>query len=65
MFFPSVWTPSRRFHVAELGWGVVLICCGFYDIFVTRKGYFVYVLLQGIAFLVTGFDYIGTHIPTS
>ncbi|CAA6665202.1 unnamed protein product [Spirodela intermedia] len=48
----------------ELGWGVVLVCCGFYDVFVTKKGYFVYVLLQGFAFLVTGFDCVGTHIPT-
>ena len=54
-----------RFHLPELGWGVLLVCCGLYDMLVTQKSYFIYVLPQGIAFLVTGFDYVGTHVPPS
>ena len=53
---------ARR-HLPELGWGILLICCGMHDMLVTKRKYFLYVLPQGIAFLVTGFDYVGTHVP--
>ncbi|MQM18967.1 hypothetical protein Taro_051967 [Colocasia esculenta] len=72
VLLPPIGTPKmainrvwKRFHLAEIGVGVLLMSCGFYDIFVSKKGYFVYIILQGIAFLVIGFDYVGTHIPTS
>ena len=34
-----------RFHLPELGWGFLLICCRFYDIFVMKRSYIMYVLL--------------------
>ncbi|XP_078444319.1 putative glucomannan 4-beta-mannosyltransferase 11 [Wolffia australiana] len=64
---PSYKTTTRfwkRLHMPELVWGVLLVCCGFYDMFVTKRSYFVYVLLQAAAFLVTGFDFVGTHVPS-
>ncbi|CAA6665201.1 unnamed protein product [Spirodela intermedia] len=45
--------------------GAVLLSCGLYDVLVAKKRYFVYIFLQGIAFLVVGFDYVGVPAERS
>ncbi|RAL50668.1 hypothetical protein DM860_015815 [Cuscuta australis] len=56
---------AERMHLLELGFGVYLMFCGFYDLFFGRQLYFWYIILQGIAFFIIGFGYIGTIVPTS
>lgn len=47
----------------EIGLGVMLLICGIYDALNARRGYFIYLFLQGITFLVMGFGYVGTYVP--
>ncbi|XP_040992593.1 glucomannan 4-beta-mannosyltransferase 2-like [Juglans microcarpa x Juglans regia] len=54
-----------RMHTLELGFGVFLFFCGCYDFVHGKNNYFVYLFLQTITFLITGFGYIGTIIPSS
>lgn len=54
-----------RLHVLELGVGVFLFFCGCYDLAFGRNHYFLYLFLQGSAFLVAGFGYVGTFVPHS
>ncbi|MQM20649.1 hypothetical protein Taro_053673 [Colocasia esculenta] len=55
----------HRFHFSELAVGLFLTVSGCYDVIYEKKGYFVYLFLQAIAFFVAGFDYVGTRMPIS
>ncbi|XP_073103536.1 probable glucomannan 4-beta-mannosyltransferase 11 isoform X3 [Elaeis guineensis] len=59
---PRFW---HRFYFSELGLGVFLLLCGYYDLANEGQGYFVYLFLQGLAFLIIGFGYVGIHVPGS
>ncbi|KAK1266424.1 Glucomannan 4-beta-mannosyltransferase 1 [Acorus gramineus] len=57
--------PSRlwsRFNFGELGVAFFILSCGFYDVLYVKKGYFVYLFLQGTAFFVAGVGYVGTLV---
>ncbi|XP_040994933.1 glucomannan 4-beta-mannosyltransferase 2-like [Juglans microcarpa x Juglans regia] len=56
---------GNRMHTLELGFGVFLFFCGCYDFVHGKNNYFVYLFLQTFTFLITGFGYIGTIIPSS
>ncbi|KAG2670843.1 hypothetical protein I3843_14G104900 [Carya illinoinensis] len=56
---------GNRMHTLELGFGVFLFFCGCYDFVHGKNNYFVYLFLQTITFLIAGFGYIGTIIPSS
>ncbi|MQM05894.1 hypothetical protein Taro_038711 [Colocasia esculenta] len=62
--YPLIRRVWQRIHMKEIGVGVVLVGCGLYDVLVAKKWYFYYVFLQGLAFLVTGFGFVGIHAPT-
>ncbi|XP_020255484.1 LOW QUALITY PROTEIN: probable mannan synthase 11 [Asparagus officinalis] len=53
----------HRFYASEIVLGLLLLLCGGYDFAFAKSGYFIYLFLQGIAFLVMGFGYVGTHVP--
>ncbi|KAK8921784.1 putative mannan synthase 11 [Platanthera zijinensis] len=55
----------QRFHGSELWMGVFLSMIGFYDVWYTKHGYFIFLFLQSSAFFITGFDYVGTYAPYS
>ncbi|XP_042053933.1 glucomannan 4-beta-mannosyltransferase 9-like isoform X1 [Salvia splendens] len=54
-----------RFHFLELGFGFYLLLCGCYDLIYGKYHFFIYLLLQSIAFFVMGFGYVGTFVPSS
>ncbi|KAM2507613.1 hypothetical protein ACFX1W_029914 [Malus domestica] len=56
---------GNRLHLLELGFGVFLFMCGCYDFVHGKNNYFVYLFLQTITFLICGFGYVGTIIPSS
>ncbi|PKA47560.1 Glucomannan 4-beta-mannosyltransferase 9 [Apostasia shenzhenica] len=51
-----------RLHALELGVGAFLFFCGCYDLAFGRNHYFIYLFLQGFAFFVVGFGYVGTFV---
>ncbi|KAK3205802.1 hypothetical protein Dsin_019848 [Dipteronia sinensis] len=53
---------TDRINTLELGFGVFLFFCGCYDFVHGKNNYFVYLFLQTITFLITGFGYIGTIV---
>ncbi|GJN16138.1 hypothetical protein PR202_gb03096 [Eleusine coracana subsp. coracana] len=53
----------ERYHCSELFVGTCVILCGCYDVLYAKKGYYIYLFLQGMAFLVVGFGYVGTIPP--
>ncbi|CAH9091940.1 unnamed protein product [Cuscuta epithymum] len=53
---------AERVHVVEVGMGVYLTICGLYDLIYGRQLYFWYILLQGMAFFIIGFGYVGTIV---
>ncbi|KAF7026140.1 hypothetical protein CFC21_038266 [Triticum aestivum] len=53
-----------KYNCSEIFVGTSIIICGFYDLFYANKGYYIYLFIQGLAFLVVGFEYIGTRPPT-
>ncbi|CAL5001943.1 unnamed protein product [Urochloa decumbens] len=55
----------ERYHCSELFVGTCIILCGCYDVFYAKKGYYIFLFLQGTAFLVTGFGYVGTLPPST
>nr|CAD1825225.1 unnamed protein product [Ananas comosus var. bracteatus] len=55
----------HRFYYSELSVGTFILLCGCYDVVYAKEGYFIYLFLQGLAFLVTGFGCMGTHLPDS
>jgi beta-mannan synthase len=54
-----------RFYYSELAIGAFLLFCGYYDAAISKKGYFLYLFVQSLAFFVAGFGYIGTQTPDS
>ncbi|PQM39694.1 glucomannan 4-beta-mannosyltransferase 2 [Prunus yedoensis var. nudiflora] len=56
---------GNRLHLLELGFGAFLFVCGCYDYVHGKNNYFVYLFLQTITFLICGFGYVGTIIPSS
>ncbi|KAJ7947932.1 Glucomannan 4-beta-mannosyltransferase 9 [Quillaja saponaria] len=56
---------ADRLNTLELGFGVFLFICGCYDFMHGKNNYFVYLFLQTITFLIAGFGYVGTIIPSS
>ncbi|KAE8037501.1 hypothetical protein FH972_010087 [Carpinus fangiana] len=56
---------ADRIHTLELGFGVFLFICGCYDFVHGKNNYFIYLFLQTLSFLVAGFGYVGTIIPSS
>ncbi|KAM0952966.1 putative glucomannan 4-beta-mannosyltransferase [Dioscorea sansibarensis] len=58
----NIW---QRYYFSEIWVGLFLLLCGCFDLATRRQGYFVYLFLQGIAFLVVGFGYVGTYVPGS
>ncbi|XP_072980281.1 probable glucomannan 4-beta-mannosyltransferase 11 [Typha angustifolia] len=55
----------HRFYYGELGVGAFIFLCGLYDVLYSKKGYFIYLFIQSLAFIVTGFGYIGIYVPDS
>ncbi|KAH7656362.1 Glucomannan 4-beta-mannosyltransferase protein [Dioscorea alata] len=58
----NIW---QRYYFSEIWVGLFLLSCGCFDIATRRQGYFIYLILQGIAFLIAGFGYVGTYVPGS
>ncbi|KAM5584392.1 glucomannan 4-beta-mannosyltransferase 2-like [Rosa sericea] len=56
---------GNRLHMLELGFGLFLFFCGCYDYVHGKNNYFIYLFLQTITFLICGFGYVGTIIPSS
>lgn len=54
-----------RIHLTELGFAVFLFFTGCYDFMYGKNNYFVYIFLQTITFLIVGFGYVGTIVPSS
>lgn len=64
--YPSLWCSCvARLHFLELGMGVFLVFCACYDLAFGRNHYFIYLFLQAVAFLVMGFGYVGTFVPSA
>lgn len=45
--------------------GIFLLFCGYYDIAFSKKGYFIFLIVQSAAFFIVGFGYVGTPTPNS
>ncbi|KAL3355564.1 hypothetical protein AABB24_019570 [Solanum stoloniferum] len=56
---------GERLHVLELFVGLYLLFCGWYDYSFGRNRFYVYLLLQAMAFFVVGFGYVGVFVPNS
>uniref|UniRef100_A0A5B7BX99 Putative beta-14-mannan synthase n=1 Tax=Davidia involucrata TaxID=16924 RepID=A0A5B7BX99_DAVIN len=57
---------GERLHLLEIIVGVYLFLCGCYDVaFGKNHHYFIYLLLQSMAFFVAGFGYVGTFVPNT
>jgi beta-mannan synthase len=56
---------SIRYYFSELFVGTCIILCGCYDMLYSKKGYYIYLFLQGMAFLIVGFGYVGTVPPST
>ncbi|KAL8193642.1 hypothetical protein R6Q57_026777 [Mikania cordata] len=54
-----------RIHLTELGFAVFLFFTGCYDFMYGKHNYFIYIFLQTITFLIVGFGYVGTIVPSS
>ncbi|KAF3453109.1 hypothetical protein FNV43_RR03543 [Rhamnella rubrinervis] len=63
--FASMLLNIDRLHLLELGFGVFLFFCGCYDFVHGKNNYFIYLFLQTFTFLIAGFGYVGTIIPSS
>ncbi|KAK7853705.1 glucomannan 4-beta-mannosyltransferase 2 [Quercus suber] len=56
---------ADRLNTLELGFAAFLFFCGCYDYVHGKHNYFIYLFLQTVSFLIAGFGYIGTIIPSS
>lgn len=54
-----------RIHLTELGFAAFLFFTGCYDFMYGKHNYFIYIFLQTITFLIVGFGYVGTIVPSS
>ncbi|XP_049354987.1 glucomannan 4-beta-mannosyltransferase 9-like [Solanum verrucosum] len=55
----------NKVHFVEIFVGLYLMLCGWYDYSFGKNRFYIYLFLQGIAFLVAGFGYIGVFVPNS
>ncbi|XP_026411970.1 probable glucomannan 4-beta-mannosyltransferase 11 [Papaver somniferum] len=53
----------ERIYLMELCMGTFLFFCAFYDLAITKSGKYIYLYLQGSAFLICGLGYVGTQPP--
>ncbi|XBI24168.1 hypothetical protein VPH35_049294 [Triticum aestivum] len=60
---PLVPKLEKRYNCSEIFVGTCIIICGCYDVLYANKGCYIYLFIQGVAFLVIGFEYIGTRPP--
>ncbi|XP_039145785.1 probable glucomannan 4-beta-mannosyltransferase 11 isoform X2 [Dioscorea cayenensis subsp. rotundata] len=58
----NIW---QRFYFSEIWIGLFMLSCGCFDLATRQQGYFIYLFLQGFAFLFIGFGYVGTYVPGS
>ncbi|XP_030938479.1 glucomannan 4-beta-mannosyltransferase 2 [Quercus lobata] len=56
---------ADRLNTLELGFAAFLFFCGCYDYVHGKHNYFIYLFLQTFSFLIAGFGFIGTIIPSS
>ncbi|XP_023748391.1 glucomannan 4-beta-mannosyltransferase 2 [Lactuca sativa] len=61
---PFKFNLSNRIHLTELGFAVFLFFIGCYDFMYGNHRYFVYIFLQVVTFLIVGFGYVGTVVPS-
>ena len=54
-----------RLHMLELGVGIFLFICGYFDFAFGEYRYYIYLYLQAIAFFIMGFGYIGIEVPNT
>ncbi|XP_044973688.1 probable glucomannan 4-beta-mannosyltransferase 11 [Hordeum vulgare subsp. vulgare] len=54
-----------KYNCSEIFVGTCIIICGCYDVLYANKGYYIYLFIQGLAFLIVGFEYIGTRPPSA
>ncbi|GMN39339.1 hypothetical protein TIFTF001_008565 [Ficus carica] len=54
---------GERLHFVELGVGLYLLFCGFYDLFFGKNHFFLYLFIQAVAFFIMGLGYAGTFVP--
>ncbi|KAI3461332.1 hypothetical protein Pfo_017995 [Paulownia fortunei] len=54
-----------RIEQQEVGFAVFLFICGCYDFLYGKNNYFIYLFLQATTFIITGFGYVGTIVPSS
>uniref|UniRef100_A0A0E0ELW6 glucomannan 4-beta-mannosyltransferase n=1 Tax=Oryza meridionalis TaxID=40149 RepID=A0A0E0ELW6_9ORYZ len=52
-----------KYHYSEIFVGICIILSGLYDVLYAKKGYYIFLFIQGLAFLIVGFDYIGVCPP--
>ncbi|XP_051130625.1 glucomannan 4-beta-mannosyltransferase 9-like [Andrographis paniculata] len=55
---------GERVHLLELAIGCYLFFCGFYDVAFGKDHYYMFLLIQAIAFFIIGFGYVGTFVPS-
>nr|KAJ0222744.1 hypothetical protein LSAT_V11C200058290 [Lactuca sativa] len=55
----------QRLFVLELCVGLILFVSGCYDLAFGKHYYYIYLCVQGIAFIVMGLGYVGTQVPSS
>ncbi|KAF0900097.1 hypothetical protein E2562_026830 [Oryza meyeriana var. granulata] len=52
-----------KYHYSEIFVGICIILSGCYDVLYAKTGYYIFLFIQGLAFLIVGFDYIGVCPP--
>ncbi|XP_020090898.1 probable mannan synthase 6 [Ananas comosus] len=55
---------KERFHLLELGLGVFLLLCAFFDYAFRRDCFYLFILPQSITYFIVGFGFIGIIIPS-
>ncbi|CAA0829721.1 Glucomannan 4-beta-mannosyltransferase 9 [Striga hermonthica] len=54
----------ERIHILEILVGMYLLHCAIYNMLFGYNHFFIYLLLQAVAFFIIGVGYIGTFVPT-
>ncbi|XP_019182055.1 PREDICTED: mannan synthase 1-like [Ipomoea nil] len=53
----------ERIHLLEIMMGVFMLQCALYDVIFGNDLFYVYLVLQALAFFVVGFGCVGTQVP--
>nr|GLL36319.1 mannan synthase 1-like [Ipomoea trifida] len=53
-----------RIHMLEIMMGVFMLQCALYDIMFGHDLFYIYLVLQALAFFAVGFSFVGTQVPT-